>query len=68
MPATFSFALLNTSREKAFVVDVNEKKMFGHSSGNSKENTQNSTYLCIENNIVGEAKLFRITSKADEKI
>lgn len=36
VPATFTFALLNSYSEKAFVVDVNEKKMFGHSQGNSK--------------------------------
>lgn len=36
VPATFTFALLNSYREKAFVVDVNEKKMFGHTPGNSK--------------------------------
>jgi len=36
VPATFTFALLNSFSEKAFVVDVNEKKMFGHSQGNSK--------------------------------
>jgi len=36
VPATFTFSLLNAFREKAFVVDVNEKKMFGHSPGNSK--------------------------------
>jgi len=36
VPATFTFALLNTSSEKSFLVDVNEKKMFGHSPGNSK--------------------------------
>ena len=53
VPATFTFAILNSLREKSFVVsqngdfsifklrsilqvDVNEKKMFGHSAGNSK--------------------------------
>ena len=34
--ATFKFSLLNTASEKSFVVDVAEKKMFGHSGGNSK--------------------------------
>lgn len=34
--ATFKFSLLNSSSEKSFVVDVSEKKMFGHSGGNSK--------------------------------
>lgn len=34
--ATFKFSLLNTAMEKSFVVDVAEKKMFGHSGGNSK--------------------------------
>jgi len=34
--ATFKFSLLNSSGEKSFVVDVSEKKMFGHSGGNSK--------------------------------
>ena len=34
--ATFKFSLLNTALEKSFVVDVAEKKMFGHSGGNSK--------------------------------
>lgn len=36
VPATFTFAILNSLREKSFVVDVNEKKMFGHTTGNSK--------------------------------
>lgn len=36
VPATFTFAILNSLSEKSFVVDVNEKKMFGHSGGNSK--------------------------------
>jgi len=34
--ATFKFSLLNSASEKSFVVDVSEKKMFGHSGGNSK--------------------------------
>jgi len=36
VPATFTFAILNSLAQKSFVVDVNEKKMFGHSAGNSK--------------------------------
>ena len=36
VPATFTFAILNSYQEKAFVVDVNERKMFGHAPGNSK--------------------------------
>jgi len=36
VPATFTFAILNSLEQKSFVVDVNEKKMFGHSAGNSK--------------------------------
>lgn len=36
VPATFTFAILNSVSEKSFVVDVNERKMFGHSAGNSK--------------------------------
>jgi len=36
VPATFTFALQNSCAEKSFVVDVNEKKMFGHAPGNSK--------------------------------
>jgi len=36
VPATFTFAILNSLSEKSFVVDVNEKKMFGHAAGNSK--------------------------------
>ena len=34
--ATFKFSLLNSAGEKSFVVDVAEKKMFGHAGGNSK--------------------------------
>ena len=34
--ATFKFSLLNSANEKSFVVDVSEKKMFGHAAGNSK--------------------------------
>lgn len=34
--ATFKFSLLNSNNEKSFVVDVSEKKMFGHAAGNSK--------------------------------
>jgi len=34
--ATFRFSLLNSAREKSFTVDVAEKKMFGHTAGNSK--------------------------------
>jgi hypothetical protein len=34
--ATFTFSILNSYSEKSFVVDVNEKRMFGHSPGNSK--------------------------------
>jgi len=36
VPATFTFAILNSLCEKSFVVDVHEKKMFGHAAGNSK--------------------------------
>lgn len=36
VPATFTFSLINSHKEKAFIVDVNEKKMFGHAPGNSK--------------------------------
>ena len=34
--ATFKFSLLNSNNEKSFLVDVSEKKMFGHAAGNSK--------------------------------
>jgi hypothetical protein len=36
VPATFTFSILNSFSEKSFVVDVNEKRMFGHAPGNSK--------------------------------
>ena len=36
VPATFTFAIINAYKEKSFVVDVSEKKMFGHAPGNSR--------------------------------
>lgn len=58
VPATFTFSLLNTASEKCFVVDVNERKMFGHTPGNSKslgapkfvsrDDLFNSTYGLLE--------------------
>ena len=45
VPATFTFAILNSYSEKAFVVDVNERKMFGHAPGNSKELFRNINSL-----------------------